>query len=585
MASGQPGRSGRRLPPVVAPVTDRLPQLSTTTTAGLLLCASFPPLDWWWAAVVAFALLAAVLMRPTTTVIGGLGYGFLFGWAFYLPLLPWVSQLVGAAPWLALAAVGAAFCALFGLLAVVVRTLPGWPIAMTVLWGAQEWAKSTVPFGGFPWGLVGFGQTAGPFLPLAALGGVPLLSAAIVLVGFAATAMGLEIVARLQHTGPRGAGRADGADGAGPLPSVLLPGICICLVLLTTAVAWPGVRRSGAGAGNEPIVTVAVVQGNVPRLGLDFNTQRREVLDHHVRETLRLADDIDAGRAARPQFVIWPENASDIDPLVHADAAQEITEAAQAVGAPIVLGTVRNGPGWSPETPESMNSVLVWDPLTGPVDRHDKRIVQPFGEYLPWRDFFGHLSEYADRAGYFVPGDGDGVVHAAGVPVGIATCWEVIFDRAPRESVRAGAQLFAVPTNNATFNETMSRQQLAIAKARAVEHDRFVVVAGTTGVSAVIAPNGRELASTEFFEPARLDQQVRLKTALTPATRWGPLVQWVLVGAGVAAVIAAILHNGGSMRLFGRRFRPVDDADDGSPGRPTDREYDIARTGPDRGAR
>ena len=48
--------------------------------------------------------------------------------------------------------------------------------------------------------------------------------------------------------------------------------------------------------------------------------------------------------------------------------------------------------------------MIVWNPQTGPGERHDKQIVQPFGEYLPWRGFFRHLSSYADRAGYFVPG-------------------------------------------------------------------------------------------------------------------------------------------------------------------------------------
>ena len=178
--------------------------------------------------------------------------------------------------------------------------------------------------------------------------------------------------------------------------------------------------------------------------------------------------------------------------------------------------------------------------MTGPGERHDKQIVQPFGEYLPWRSFFSHLSSYADRAGYFVPGTGSGVLQAAGVPVGVATCWEVIFDRALRQSVRNGAQLLAVPTNNATFDQAMSEQQLAFARLRAVEHDRFVIVAGTTGISAAIAPDGRELARTGFFIPAYLDVEVRLKTTLTPATRFGPVVQWVLVAAAIAAIGAAI---------------------------------------------
>ena len=60
------------------------------------------------------------------------------------------------------------------------------------------------------------------------------------------------------------------------------------------------------------------------------------------------------------------------------------------------------------------------------------------------------------------------------MPVGVATCWEVIFDRALRESVRNGAQVLAVPTNNATFDQNMSEQQLAFARVRAVEHDRYV---------------------------------------------------------------------------------------------------------------
>ena len=244
------------------------------------------------------------------------------------------------------------------------------------------------------------------------------------------------------------------------------------------------------GRVGNPSVTVAAVQGNVPRLGLDFNSQRRAVLDNHVRETLRLAEDVRSGLAPQPQFVIWPEDSSDIDPLVNADAAEQIARAVAAIGAPILVGTVLDMPGRTPESSAYTNTVIVWNPVTGPADRHDKEIVQPFGEYLPMPWLFKHLSGYADRAGHMVPGKSSGVVQIAGVPVGVSTCWEVIFDRAPRKAVLNGAQLLAVPSNNATFNKTMSEQQLAFAKVRAVEHDRYVVVAGTTGISAVIAPDG-----------------------------------------------------------------------------------------------
>ena len=524
-------------------VVDRLPQLSVAIVGGLALCLSFPPFGWWFLAFFAFVALAWVLTRETTTLAGGFGYGFLFGLVFYLPLLPWISGLVGPFPWIALSIMEALFPALFGLLAVAVRRLPGWPLWFAGLWAAQEWLKSTVPFGGFPWGVVGFSQTGSPMLPIAQLGGAPLLSFAVVLIGFSLAAIAFETVQWWQ----RGKSNQNNAP-----PAVVLAGVCISVVLLATALAWPNVRQSGVGAGDDQAITVAAVQGNVPRLGLEFNAQRRAVLDNHVRETVALAEDVRAGKAPQPMIVIWPENSSDIDPLANRDANQEISTAAAAIDAPILVGGVVAAPGYRRDNPVSTNTVIVWNPETGPADHHDKKIVQPFGEYLPWRSFFAKLSPYAERAGYFVPGEGNGVVQAAGVPVGVTTCWEVIFDRAARESVLSGAQLLAVPTNNATFDESMSEQQLAFGRLRAVEHDRYVVVAGTTGISAVIAPNGHELARTAFFEPAYLDTQVRLKTQLTPATRWGPIVQALLVSVGLAAVIAAILHNGSFVRRLRR---------------------------------
>ncbi|MFZ0902328.1 MAG: apolipoprotein N-acyltransferase [Mycobacterium sp.] len=524
-----------RLPQFGQALRPRLIRLSAAILAGLLLCSSYPGLNWWWAAVIAFAVLAWVLTRPATTPLGGFGYGFLFGLAFYLPLIHWVSILVGAIPLLALVLVCALFPGIFGLLAVVVRQLPGWPIWFAVLWAAQEWLKSTVPFGGFPWGVVGAGQTDGPFLPLVRLGGVPLLSLAIVLVGCSAAAIALEIVSWLL------ASRVQAAESP---PAVVLPAICICLAFFAAAAIWPQVRHSGTGSGNEPVVTAAVVQGNVPRLGLEFNAQRLAVLGNDVQQTRHLADDVHAGRAPQPDFVVWPEDASEVDPLRNPDAAQQISVAVEAIGAPVLVGTVLDVAGRPPESPAQTNTVIVWNPKTGPGDRHDKRIVQPFGEYLPWRGFFRHLSGLADLAGYIVPGAGTGVVHAGGVPVGVATCWEVIFDRALRDSVRNGAEVLAVPANNANFNQTMSEQQLAFSKVRALELDRYAVVASNVGISALVTPDGRELGRTRFFEPAYLDNQVRRKTTLTPAAKWGPIVQGSLVVVAVAVLLAAMLHNG-----------------------------------------
>ena len=521
-------------------------RVGLSVLAGLLMVVSFPPFGWWWTAVVALALLTWVLVHPHTSLAGGFGYGLIFGLAFYLPLLPWISGLVGVGPWLALSVMEALFPAAFGMFAVLVARLPGWTLWLACVWSMQEWLKSSVPFGGFPWGVTAFGQTGGPLLVLAQWGGAPLVSFAVAVI---ATSLCALVLASTRRTG--------GDDARRPVGTMLASAAGIGAVLIATVVAAPGVRR--AAEQNDREITVAAVQGNVPRLGLDFNSQRRAVLDNHVRQTLQLAADVKAGRAPQPRFVIWPENSSDIDPLANADAAEQITVAARAIGAPILVGAVVDRPEATPDNPAASNTVIVWDPVSGSGERHDKQIVQPFGEYLPWRSFFAHLSSYADRAGYFVPGTGNGVVHPDGIPVGVATCWEVIFDRALRQSVRNGAQLLAVPSNNATFDQAMSEQQLAFAKLRAVEHGRSVIVAGTVGISAAIAPDGQELARTEFFTPAYLDMTVGLRTAQTPATRWTVPLQWLFVAAAVAAIGAAILQNGGFVRpLRSRRGNPVE---------------------------
>jgi apolipoprotein N-acyltransferase len=286
------------------------------------------------------------------------------------------------------------------------------------------------------------------------------------------------------------------------------------------------------GGGADPSVTVAAVQGNVPRLGLDFNAQRRAVLDNHVRVTERLAADVAAGRVPQPDLVIWPENSSDIDPLRNADAAAQIDRAARAVGVPVLVGAViRN-----PDGRTTSNAAVVWAAGEGVVDRTDKRRVQPFGEYLPWREFFALFSEYAARAGHFVPGSGEGVVQIAGARLGVVICWEVAFDDLVADGVGAGAQVLAVPSNNATFGlSEMTFQQLAMSRVRAVEHDRAVVVATTSGVSAMIAPDGTVTASTGQFTPDVLVSDVPLRSTTTLANRLRAAPEWVLAVAGVAA--------------------------------------------------
>lgn len=512
----------------------RFAPFALAVIAGLLLYLSFPPRELPWLAPISFALFGVAVHGRRLRA--GFGLGLTFGLAYLVPLLSWTGVDVGPLPWLALAAAEALLVSLAGLGIAYVSRLPLWPLWASGVWIASEALRARAPFGGFPWGKVAFGQPSGVFLPLASLGGTPLLGFGVVLCGFGFGALALRV------RKVRGASSGD-ASPAGK-PSVLKgllkdKGIATAAAftvapVVAGAVAMPFVA-TGAEAGTA---RVALIQGNVPRMGLDFNAQRRAVLDYHVRETMKLAAKIKSGQVERPDLVLWPENSSDIDPYVNQDAYDEITKAAQAVGVPISVGAVVTAEDGTPR-----NRLIQWDPKTGPGAVYDKRHLQPFGEYMPYRGFFRIFSKDVDRAGNFVPGKKPVVFDMAGTEIGNITCYEAAFDDTVRDQVREGAQILSVPSNNATFERSqMTYQQLAMDRVRAVEHGRAVMVPVTSGVSAVIRADGSIAQQTGMFEPATLLADVPKRTSRTLATRAGAWPEALLVAIGVGGLGWAVVR-------------------------------------------
>ncbi|MFF5499140.1 apolipoprotein N-acyltransferase [Streptomyces aquilus] len=475
--------------------------------SGVLLYVSFPPRTLWWLALPAFAVFGWVLRGRSWKA--GLGLGYLFGLGFLLPLLVWTGVEVGPGPWIALVAIEAIFVALVGAGIATVSKLPGAPLWSAALWIAGEAARARVPFNGFPWGKIAFGQADGVFLPLAAVGGTPVLGFAVVLCGF-----GLYDVVRVAVAKRRGQDIRRSA-AAVALLSLVVP-------VLGALAARPLVSDKAENG----TVTVALIQGNVPRAGLDFNAQRRAVLDYHARETERLAAKVRAGKVPKPDFVLWPENSSDVDPFANSDARAVIDGAAKAIGVPISVGGVVERDG------KLYNEQILWDPVKGPTDTYDKRQIQPFGEYLPLRSLIGAInSDWTSMVRQdFSRGTEPGVFTMAGAKVGLVTCYEAAFDWTVRSEVTDGAQLISVPSNNATFDRSeMTYQQLAMSRVRAVEHSRTVTVPVTSGVSAIIMPDGRITQKTGMFVADSLVQKVPLRSSETPATRLGTLPEMLLV--------------------------------------------------------
>ncbi|WP_312030366.1 apolipoprotein N-acyltransferase [Actinomycetospora sp. TBRC 11914] len=516
--------------------------------AGLGLYAAFPPLGWWWAAPLGIALLLAVV--DGRRVRAAFGWGVLAALAYQYPLLHWTGTYVGAVWFGALAVVVLAVAipvALFPL----VRGLPAAPLWVACLWVAGEAVIERVPWGGFPWAKVAFGQAGGAYAKLASLGGAPLVSFGVVLSGAGLWWL-LSAVSHRRHPVSGKPHRRRALAVVGAVVALLL-GPVVGLLTPAHAATEPGDRT----------ITVAAVQGNVPRAGLDFASQRRAVLDNHVRETRLLAAQVAAGQRPRPDLVIWPENSSDIDPFANADARAEIQAVTDEIGVPVVVGAVLRPQVDADDTAiveGPRNAAVVWTPRVGPTDQYVKRHLLPFGEYIPLRGLASFFSDDVARVTDFVPGTGAPTLDAGPARLGVATCYEVVFDDDVRDAVTGGADLLTVPTNNATFGETdMTYQQQGMSRLRAVEHDRAVVIAATSGQSAVIAPDGTVVDRTgALFTPGVLVDRVPLRTTTTLATRLGAVPEWVLAALGVGAAVAGGVRGVRARRRTGGPTRAVE---------------------------
>lgn len=505
-----------------SPVPRALPAaLVTSAVVGLGLAAAFPPYGLWPLAPLCVA--ASTLLVTGVSMRRAAALGLVTGLAFFGLLLRWMV-VIGWDAWILLSLLEAAFFAALFAGVALVRRLPGWPLWTACLWVGVEQARANVPFGGFPWGRLAFAQAASPYRGYAAVGGMPLLSLAVAL-------SGALVAAAISRAPTAGAAPAGGRMRR--------------WVAVAAAVAVPALALVVPTPTDGPSVDAAVVQGNVPRSGLDAFGQRAAVLGNHVAATLALAAGVRAGARPAPALVVWPENSTDIDPFASASTAAAIQAAVDAVNAPTLVGAVIANPA---DSHTVLNVGIVWAPTSapsggGPGDRYVKRHPVPFGEYVPFRSqLSGWISELGRIPQDFAAGTRPGLLKLGPVTIGDLICFEVAYDPIVHD-VATTSQLLVVQTNNATYGLTgQPDQQLAISQLRAVETGRSVLVAATSGFSAVIAPDGRLVARSSEFQRWLYDGPVTLRTGVTVATRAGAWPGWILGILGLGAVALAIVR-------------------------------------------
>jgi apolipoprotein N-acyltransferase len=480
--------------------------------AGVALAVSFPSVHAFW--LLPFAVAAFFVVTDGLPMRSAWIPGLAFGGSFQITLLSWL-HVVGIVPWLGLALTQILWYALLGAAVVPLRRLQGAPLWLAVAWVAMESVRCTWPAGGMPWGRLSYAAVDTP------------VAGALPFVGATGVSLVLALAGTLLATAYAGSDRRTRV-----IPSAGVLGV---LVLASAPVLAP------YSAPQQGQVQVAAVQGNVPGDGTNVLAHFRQITRQHQQETNRLATDVSSGLVPRPDFVVWPENSTALDPFEDQQMHADIAEALSAIDVPILAGVVVDG-----GLKHVYNQGIVFDPVTGAGDRYTKWHPVPFGEYIPWRWLFGsHLAELNAVPRDQVHGTRVQPLDVGGTRVADAICFDVAYDDELYAQVSRGGQLVVVQTSNAEFIHTdQIDQQFAISRLRAIETHRYVVVAAINGITGVIAPDGSVVASVPSLTQSYLDTRVGLFSAVTPAVRIGP---W-LGRACAAAVIVGWL-------LAGTRYR------------------------------
>lgn len=465
--------------------------------AGLIGLYVFPTENIW--------VLAPLIPALTFLSVLGAGFwkavliGFISGQVFYVSHIEWISLYLGPVPLFALSTLVSLYsAAAAGVVAWVwkkigksERSSLRMPILLAAIWTAREFGSGNFPYGGFPWSRLSMTQSDSFLSNWVFWGGMSLLSFVIALLG------ALVAIAIKQR---------------GVVSKLPFAAAAIAVIVV------PFLTPIGITTSQVDTKTIAAVQGDA-NAGLFSNVTPGTILKNHADATELV---FEKGRPV--DLLVWPENASDLDPLRYPEAREVIERIATEINAPFVFGTVtRRGE-------ESFNSTILWLPGTGPVDFYDKKQPVPFAEYAPdrefWRMFAPDLVDMIPRGYSF--GVRDGIYEIADFTAGTLICFEIAEDWILRDLAHSGAEVILSQTNNADFgysDETF--QQAAIARLRAIETGRAVVNISTVGLSAIYLPDGKVLSEVEWYTPAAMVEDVPLYTGLTPAMFIGSLFDWI----------------------------------------------------------
>jgi apolipoprotein N-acyltransferase len=499
------------------PAASRAINCALAIASGVLFALAFPDYAIGWLAFVALLPLLIAIVRAR-----GSWEAFFLGWTAYtvawLMMVPWVVRVMshyGGLPQFAgilifiamalyLGLYGGAFAAIVKRLRVGERFFP-W-LVIPLAWAAIECAR-TYLFSGFPWNLIATAIVDyTPLIQIDRAGGPYFVGALVVI---PSTIAAWWITQRPPS-----------------IARVLAGGALGILILVwwgTGLVASKLIARQN----DAEVMTAALLQPNISQ---EMRWDESNVLAIYQR-MIAMTEEA-AGHGA--QVVIWPESTvplSFTETRFYRDSIEQLSHDRHI---DIILGSVATDPArpnrlWN-------SAFLVSGGRT--IGHYDKIRLVPFGEYVPLRRVLFFAEKLVRAVGEFEFGTNDFPL-AGKLPYGPAICYEIVYPQITRAQVRHGAEVLVTITNDAWYDGTAApAQHLWQARLRAIEDDRYLLRAGTTGISAFIDPTGRILQSIPMGREGIIYARFQSRKTTTPYTRLGDWFAW----ASVVVVLIALVR-------------------------------------------
>ncbi len=459
--------------------------------------------------------------------------GFLIGWAsgivWYLGTCYWIYPVMnfyGQLPGIAATLITIAFCIYMGLhhgafaalvVMMVRRSTAGnrRPLLLApVFWTAIELFRDRVI--GDPWNPLGGAQIDNiPFARMAQVGGVYLLSFAVMLVNCA-------FVAALLLRGQR------------------RKNLMVCAVAATIAL------QVGVFAKPAPFVATrqaVLMQENVPLL--DQRDWTPQYFDQTISELVKQSVEA-VPKDSNPGLIIWPESPAPFfipDPRVQ----HWLVAMAQDKNSYLVAGTVGETPEMNGNQ-QLLNAALVMDPHGNVIGQYDKIHLVPFGEYVPFQHLLFFANKLTREVGDFARGNQRKVFDLGGVHAGVFICYESIFPNEVREFTANGAQVLINISDDLWYGETGApAQHLQMARMRAVENHRWILLATNNGTTASIDPMGRVVKKAPRNVRTAMVVPFSTQTEMTFYSRYGDVFAWACVVISLLAVFVRWRYRAATM--------------------------------------